>query len=323
MKAKYIFLMDIGTAGFTEYETDTDIVDMYDNVEDAMDLKIGHIHTHHTMSTFFSGTDNEELQDNVDKHNYYLSLIVNFASTYSAKVAFLSDVHTHSKMSYVNDKGNKSHFKTDKVGKTMVLINMSIQYEYNDDFFYKRYAQVKEKTKTKVVQQDDWKKNWENRNNGKSLPMGATGAPPDADPTDMKDFEVERLTRNILSFSVDLREVKSVYAILFAVNSSTEEEKGIYYQYLAQNVEEVIQNFFDQELEVDEMKVVIREVRDSIARFSTYTALESLTDNIDLTLEEFVALYESMKTDEDMEDAIKEETGLLDAEIIELEEKFG
>jgi proteasome lid subunit RPN8/RPN11 len=91
LKAKHIFLMDVGSAAYTEYETDGDIVDLYDNIEGAMEMKMGHVHSHHDMSAFFSGTDTDELMQNADKHNYYLSLIVNFSGNYVAKVAFLSE----------------------------------------------------------------------------------------------------------------------------------------------------------------------------------------------------------------------------------------
>ena len=70
LTAKHIFLMDIGSAGATVYETDADIVDLYDEIPEAMDMKLGHIHTHHNGSAYFSGTDMGELHDNVDKHNY-------------------------------------------------------------------------------------------------------------------------------------------------------------------------------------------------------------------------------------------------------------
>ena len=66
---------------------------MYDMWEDALEMQVGLIHTHHTMSAFFSGTDDSELHDNVAKHNYYLSLIVSQTSEYCAKVAALVDLN--------------------------------------------------------------------------------------------------------------------------------------------------------------------------------------------------------------------------------------
>lgn len=44
----------------------------------------------HTMTTNFSGTDEKEIIDNAGAYNYYLSLIVNFALKYTAKIAIKS-----------------------------------------------------------------------------------------------------------------------------------------------------------------------------------------------------------------------------------------
>lgn len=83
--------MDIGNATYTEYEIDASDSYAADIWMDALDkgYKIGHLHTHHSMGCFFSGTDMSELHDNAPKHAYYLSLIVNYRtpSNWVAKVA--------------------------------------------------------------------------------------------------------------------------------------------------------------------------------------------------------------------------------------------
>lgn len=55
--------------------------------EEALNWKIGFIHSHNTFGTFFSGTDNEELIENSEAHNYYFSLITNNAMELIARVA--------------------------------------------------------------------------------------------------------------------------------------------------------------------------------------------------------------------------------------------
>lgn len=86
-----LFPMDIGTSAYTEYEFDENIMDMYDMYPDALDKqwRLGHIHTHHNMKAYFSGTDNQELKDNTPNHAYYLSLIVNFDKSYCARLCFM------------------------------------------------------------------------------------------------------------------------------------------------------------------------------------------------------------------------------------------
>lgn len=91
-----IFLADIGSGAYTSYEVDkggfkaVDIVEMYDSFPKLFEgeKKVQHIHTHHNMSTFFSGTDWENLEDRGVLSNYFMMLIVNFKGEYCAKVAY-------------------------------------------------------------------------------------------------------------------------------------------------------------------------------------------------------------------------------------------
>jgi len=94
--AEDIFLADIGSSTFTGYEVDkggfkaVDIIEMYDSFPELFDgeKKIQHIHTHHSMGCFFSGTDWENLEERADISNYFMMLIVNFKGDYCAKVAY-------------------------------------------------------------------------------------------------------------------------------------------------------------------------------------------------------------------------------------------
>lgn len=95
LEATEVLPMDIGTSGYTEYEISPESDDYtFDNLSRVLmapDLKLGHIHTHHNMDCFFSGTDTNELHDNAPNHNYYLSLIVNFEDpdAWCAKVVYV------------------------------------------------------------------------------------------------------------------------------------------------------------------------------------------------------------------------------------------
>lgn len=99
---KDVILMDKGSKAYTEYDftekkrdqsgyTDRHI-EYTEEVEDAIYWQIGHIHSHNTMKVFFSGTDMDELKENADSHNFYLSLIVNNALDFEAKIAFMAKV---------------------------------------------------------------------------------------------------------------------------------------------------------------------------------------------------------------------------------------
>jgi hypothetical protein len=324
LKAKHIFLMDIGTAAYTEYETDEDIVELYDNVEGAMEMKTGQIHTHHDMSTFFSGTDTDELKENLDKHNYYLSLIVNFGATYTAKVAFLSDVVTASTLNYVDDSGKKKVFKTSQSDKTMVIINMGIYYDNDNTFFFDRYDQVVDK-----IEAAEKKKEEERKKNSKVVVtypkgQGVLGFKQDgevvpfeiedADPKSLTNMQVEHLTRNILAVTPDMSERRSVYTVLHVIaDKTTEEELAFYYDLLAKNIEDVIENFFDQAMTYEEMTYILTEVSASINRFSGYSVLEDLVNGVNDII---VDLLSSYKENSNM---VEEGEDELDKEIAEVE----
>lgn len=156
LKAKYIYLMDIGSHAYTEAKfTPEVIMEMHTEVPDAEDLVKGLIHTHHNMSAFFSGTDMSELHDNAPLYNYYLSLIVNNAGTYVARIAYVATIQRSLKLKNPNE-GEEDINDEEEV---MVLVDLEIQKEPRrgdvDDFFSSRHETVKkeieEARKAKVI----------------------------------------------------------------------------------------------------------------------------------------------------------------------------
>jgi len=331
LEAKHLFLMDIGTAAYTEYEADSDIVDIYEKLPDAMEWKTGHIHSHHNMSAYFSGTDWSELHTNVDKHNYYLSLIVNFDTKYAAKVAFLSNVHKTAKMNYVDDSGETQHFKNTTVEQQMAVIDMDVYYGLDDQFFYDRYHQVVDKEKERLKQLAAKRKSTyttKGYTGGKSIDLSkyrgqndalsgsedtlpfekGEKAPFEGDPKVMTTVEVENLARNVFAVNGDLDELQSVYQILYAIAASATEKQEFYYDYLALNVENIIGKFFDQDLEIDEMQIVVDEISKSTLRFSTIPALVDVVKGITEVLAHFLMDFELQKSGEEtIEDKLEKE----------------
>lgn len=81
-----LFLMDIGSAGYTEFDMSPDVISyMADNPE-LLDMQLGLIHSHNTMATFFSGTDTNTLKEEGKDRNHFVSLIVNNAGVYTAAI---------------------------------------------------------------------------------------------------------------------------------------------------------------------------------------------------------------------------------------------
>lgn len=89
---KTILPLDMGSQAYTEYNLDERFMDFVEeDFEERCAWKLGHIHSHNSMAVFFSGTDMAELNDNAPAHNFYLSLIVNNAMDFLAKVAFIGE----------------------------------------------------------------------------------------------------------------------------------------------------------------------------------------------------------------------------------------
>jgi hypothetical protein len=111
IRAEELYLLDIGSAAYTEYETgDPDFIQFMMQRADLREMRMGHIHSHNTMSSFFSGTDDSELMENSAFHNYYFSLIVNNKNQLVAKVAFRAQVESKT-TSIVQFKGTDGNVK--------------------------------------------------------------------------------------------------------------------------------------------------------------------------------------------------------------------
>jgi proteasome lid subunit RPN8/RPN11 len=123
LSAEYLYFQDIGNSVYTEYEYNADFVQFLIDNPRFLEMKIGHIHSHNNMAVFFSGTDNQELIDNSEFHNYYLSLIVNNHNEMTAKVAFRAQKKsTIESVLYFNDSSGvrKSKNTSNTVEETSI-----------------------------------------------------------------------------------------------------------------------------------------------------------------------------------------------------------
>jgi proteasome lid subunit RPN8/RPN11 len=73
---KDMYLQGIGTAGYTESDMDLDLF-RYMEKRRLDNCVRGIIHSHNSMSAYFSGTDKKELVENCVHNNIYLSIVVN------------------------------------------------------------------------------------------------------------------------------------------------------------------------------------------------------------------------------------------------------
>jgi len=96
LQGEYVFLHDIGSGMFTESTYGRETMQLFEEFPDAAPdeekMRLGFIHSHHTMSAGFSSVDLEELADSADTNLYFVSIIVSSTSRYVAKLAFLADM---------------------------------------------------------------------------------------------------------------------------------------------------------------------------------------------------------------------------------------
>ena len=86
IKCVDIYLMDIGNATYTEFDMSPDVIGYMAQNQELLNCQIGLIHSHHSLSTFFSGTDTATLREEGQDRNHFVSLIVNNAGSYTAAI---------------------------------------------------------------------------------------------------------------------------------------------------------------------------------------------------------------------------------------------
>lgn len=88
-----LYLMDIDSSAATEFEYGEELIDVYEEHPEYMDLRMGSVHSHHSMAAFFSGVDDTELKKGSDSGDFYLMLIVNNTiNGWVAKIGFSVEV---------------------------------------------------------------------------------------------------------------------------------------------------------------------------------------------------------------------------------------
>ena len=137
-----IIPMDKRSAGYTEYEYNKRslfdinkfddkhidyIEEMCEEHPEVLKWKIGHIHSHNSMSVFFSSTDMEEIKDNSKSHNFYLSLIVNNNMDTIAKVASYAEA---------KDSVDASFLARDENGKEYEIKKQKLNFKESIYNFY-------------------------------------------------------------------------------------------------------------------------------------------------------------------------------------------
>lgn len=156
IQAEEIYLQDIGSAAYTEYDpSNPEFIKFLMDRPDLMGMRMGHVHSHNKMGVFFSGTDSDELVTNSEFHNYYLSLIVNNRNHMVAKVAFRGKAahETVTQIVYKDTEGtSKTKSITTKTEEDAVYAyncHITIPNMVTDDFDARYFSIVEEVRKKK------------------------------------------------------------------------------------------------------------------------------------------------------------------------------
>ena len=86
IKCVDIYIMDIGTQAYTEFDMNPDVIAYMTEHTELLDCQMGLIHSHNNMNAFFSQTDTSTLKEEGRDRNNFVSLIVNNAGTYTAAI---------------------------------------------------------------------------------------------------------------------------------------------------------------------------------------------------------------------------------------------
>ena len=93
LEAQDFYLRDVGSATSTEFDDDADAFNyqIENGLEDSIQALI---HSHNAMAAFFSGTDDNTLKSMGKQMPHFLSLIVNNAGKYCAKITRRRELQT-------------------------------------------------------------------------------------------------------------------------------------------------------------------------------------------------------------------------------------
>lgn len=174
---KDIIPMDKGTKTYTGYSfnetkreaSEDKMIDYFalNPVALEEDWKIGMIHSHNSMPVFFSQTDVEELEDNANSHNFYLSLIVNNWMEFMAKIATVATAKTRQEVQFkaLDEEGKEyviSETFEEVEDKKLITYDCVIEHptldiQVSDELFKKNLQDILKEERTTVSRGNYWK----------------------------------------------------------------------------------------------------------------------------------------------------------------------
>lgn len=151
LKAEDFYLRDIGSHTYTEFDDDADAFN-YQVENNLIDCIQGLIHSHCSFNTFFSGIDANTLDDLGHDMPHFLSLIVNNAGTYCAKITRRIPVSNH----YITFNGEEEEYE----GNEVIIQSFPVSIEFEDgsliNTLKSRLSELKKRTKNDSFENTLW-----------------------------------------------------------------------------------------------------------------------------------------------------------------------
>ena len=142
---------DLGDAASTSYDVDANIPSFMLK-HGLTRCRMGHIHSHHSMTTFFSSTDTNTLEIEGAESIHFLSLIVNNDNEYSAKITIKTEITDNVHTVILRNENSKSFgnvvFESnkkkeiDKIEKSIIVEYCSVEIVFEDPTILQELKQV-------------------------------------------------------------------------------------------------------------------------------------------------------------------------------------
>ena len=151
---EFLYPMNIGSSTYTEFDYSSEVMNAYDLSDGLIECSNSLIHSHHSMASFFSGIDTDELLANCKNFNYYISLIVNFAKEYKCKIAFPSKTKNTFEHTIKNSEGELITAIRSIEEECIIIGELTIEFENvisAPEWLNKRVKDLKVKKATPIA----------------------------------------------------------------------------------------------------------------------------------------------------------------------------
>jgi proteasome lid subunit RPN8/RPN11 len=163
-----IIPMQVGNATSADFTLNQDgkdkHIDYVINNPKSLHWKLGLIHSHNRMATYFSGTDISELEYNAKNHDFYLSVITNNAGDVIGKIAIQCEGEITTTFKATDQNGKEYTLKKEEAKKpigTMVIYDCDINLLSNKDipvseqFIKEVETLIEESHHYEIIQRED------------------------------------------------------------------------------------------------------------------------------------------------------------------------